>query len=550
MRIKLTQFSGEKPRFRPSQLPDDAAVACTNARLDAGALQPLRGYLEDDSLELTGHDINGVFLWRVGGDEYWLRFANPVSLIRSPIADDAYRRVYWTGDSRLDGAPAYSYTPAVYTGGDEYPVNSFKLGIPAPTSKPTAVVTTPVDNPNDEARVYVYTYVGKLGEESAPSPPSDYLIVAHDGATVEVSGLIVDAGASTGREIEYIRIYRSAVDSNGNATFYFDGQIPVSSNTYTDTVNGSSLQDAIPTIGWDDPRADMQGLGLTAYGIAYGFSGNIICFSEPFIPYAWPRDYELTTDFPIVAIGAYDNFIIVGTEGKPVMLTGIDPANLSQMELPIIEACVSARSMVSMGHCAIYASPNGLVMSAAGSAVLATQNIITKREWDTINPSSIHAYEHRGFYVFFWKVDETNKGGYVFDPRNPSMGFISLSRWFVTGHRDILNDRLLLLDADGDLFSFDEDAESPLSFTFESKPFKLTKPICFLAAKVVAESYDDTTFYAYANGTLRHTEVVTSESGFRLPKNGKATGWQFKVVSKDVVSEFCVAEAMSELQLP
>jgi len=550
MRLKLSQFSGEKPRFRATQLPDDAGIVCQNTRLDSGALQPIYGYSAGPVLELTGHNILDAYLWRVGDDEYWLRFADQVNVIRSPIADDAYRRIYWTGDSRLDGAPAYSYTPAIYTGGDEYPINSFKLGIPAPTSAPVATVNVPADNPNDEARVYVYTYVGKLGEESAPSPPSGYLIVAHSGSTVDVSNLLVDTNASTGREIEHIRIYRSAVNSSGNADYYFVTQIDPPATTYSDTKRGDELAESLPSTNWNEPREDMQGLGLTGYGIAYGFSGNIICFTEPFLPYAWPRDYELTTDYPVVAIGSYDNFFIVGTTGRPVMLTGIDPASLSQQELPIIEACVSAKSMVGMGHSAIYASPNGLVMASGGSAVLVTENIITQREWQEFNPSSIHAYEHRGYYVFFWKVDEVNKGGFMFDPRNPTMGFISLTRWFVSGHRDILNDRLWLLDEEGALFSFDANPESLLDITFKSKLFTLPRPVRFLAALVLAESYDDTTLNVYADNELRHSYVVTSNKSFRLPLGSKATEWQIEVVSKDVVREICLAETMSEMQLP
>ena len=54
-----------------------------------------------------------------------------VSVIRSPIADDAYSRVYWSGDSRSGGDVLYTYNPAAYTGGTEYPVNYYKLGIPA-----------------------------------------------------------------------------------------------------------------------------------------------------------------------------------------------------------------------------------------------------------------------------------------------------------------------------------------------------------------------------------------------------------------------------------
>ena len=59
-----------------------------------------------------------------------------------------------------------------------------------------------------------------------------------------------------------------------------------------------------------------------------------------------------------MAIGHYDNALIVGTTGRPVMITGIDPSEyMSQSELPISEACVSAKSMVSMGRYAFMRVP-------------------------------------------------------------------------------------------------------------------------------------------------------------------------------------------------
>ncbi len=552
MRIKLaTPLLGEFPRYADVKLTDNAAVTARNLRLNNGLISPLNGYVTGATLVLTGNPINSIHLWRVGNDSYWLRFTNVVNVVHSPIADDSYRRIYWTGDSRLDGAPKYSYTPAVYTGGAEYPINYYKLGIPAPTSAPIATLTSGGDNPNDEARVYVYTYVGKLGEESAPSPASTFLIVAHDGSTVTVSGLIVDSAASTGREIEYIRLYRSAVGSNGVADFYFVAQIAIASTTYADSKTTAQLAEALPSATWDEPRSDMQGLGLTGYGVAYGFSGKNICFSQPYLPYAWPRDYELTTDDPIVAIGAYDNYFIVGTTGRPSMITGVDPAYFSQQELSLIEACVSARSMVSMGHSAIYASPNGLVMASGGTAILITENIITQSEWLLLNPSSIHAYENRGMYLFFWKVDNNNKGGMLFDPRHPEEGFISLSRWFVAGHRDILTDTLWLVDENKVLYSFDDDPVNLLSATYKSKVFSLPKPAQFLAGRVLSQSNSDTTatLKVYADGVLRYTKTLTGNSAFRLPQStGPARTWQVELTSKDPVREICIAENMRELQ--
>ena len=274
-----------------------------------------------------------------------------------------------------------------------------------------------------------------------------------------------------------------------------------------------------------------------------------MCLSEPLEPYAWPRDYELTCDNDIVAIGHYDNALIVGTTGRPVMITGIDPQNMSQSELPISEACVSARSMVSMGRYAIYASPNGLVMASGGDAQLITGGIITNREWANYQPDSIHAYQHRGKYIFFWKKDSSNKGGVIFDPRNPNDGLIAFNQYFVAGYRDQDTDTLYLIDENKVLWKFDDNNASPRTYTWKSKRISLDAPHCFTAARVLADSYTNITINIYADNTLYHTQAVTNKSPFRLPRNGRYRVWQVEVIGTDNIREVAISETVTELQV-
>ncbi len=551
MRLKFRQFSGEFPRLSPFVLPDSGATDATNCRLEAGLIQPLYGMTAVATLALTGQNIQAIHLWSVGGSDYWLRFKDQVSVIRSPIADDTYRRIYWSGDTRVGGSVLYSYTPAVSSGGGtEYPNNYYKLGIPAPTVKPTTtLVSGVVDGVSTEARAYVYTYVGKMGEESAPSPPSDILICPSGSSTVNVSALTVDVSASTSREIVSLRIYRTAVGSSGNAEYLFVDKIDVAYTLpYVDTKLTDTLAEVLPSTDWTPPRDSMINLGLTAHGVAYGSLGKIICLSEPFIPYAWPQGYELTSDTDVVAIGHYDSYLIVGTQGRPIMITGIDPANMSQQELPIIEACVSARSMVSMGAYAIYASPNGLVMATGGGARLVTEGIITNREWALMTPSSIHAYQHRGKYLFFWYTDFNNKGGVIFDPRNPDAGFIRINQHYVAGYRDVPNDALYLIDSSKNLVKLDSASGSPLSYSWKSKSVSLDRPACMTVARVLADSYANLTLSVYANGSLHHTQTVTSALPVRMPRNGKLRTWQVKVTGTDPIREIAIAESVTELQ--
>lgn len=87
-------------RYANVKLPDNAAVTAQNMRLDSGVLKPLNGYTQGATLALTGHNINSIHLWKVGVEgAYWLRFADNVNVIRPPIADDSYSRIYWSGDT-------------------------------------------------------------------------------------------------------------------------------------------------------------------------------------------------------------------------------------------------------------------------------------------------------------------------------------------------------------------------------------------------------------------------------------------------------------------
>lgn len=560
MRLKFNAFSGMIPKFSPFVLPDNNSEKAVNCRFEAGLVQPLYGLTEDETLALTGNNINAIHLWNVNNDAYWLRFADRVNVIRSPIADDNYSCIYWSGDTRMGGALLYSYTPAVYTGGSEYPINYYKLGVPAPTQE---VVITLSSTANDEvsasARYYVYTYVGKLGEESAPSDPSNVLVCPNEGAVVDVTGIVVDTSASTGREIEAVRLYRTIVGSSTNAEFLFLDEIPLTDlvgstgkyngGKYVDDKADDALAEALTTEIWDAPREGMYGLGLTAYGVAYAALGKIVCLSEVFIPYAWPRNYELTCDNDIVAIGHYDNALIVGTTGRPVMITGGDPQNMSQSELPISEACVSAKSMVSMGRYAIYASPNGLVMASGGDAQLITGGIITNREWANYKPDSIHAYQHRGKYIFFWKKDATHKGGVIFDPRSPNEGLIAFNQYFVAGYRNEDTDTLYLIDENKVLWKFDDNNASPRTYTWKSKRLSLDAPHCFTAARVLADSYTNISINIYADNALYHTQTVANKQPFRLPRNGRYRVWQVEAIGTDHIREIAISETVVELQV-
>ena len=555
MLLRIQNFLGEFPKIHNTKLKDVAADIAQNVGLDSGALKPLYAISDKITLNESGVPTKDVHLWRLNDVEYWLQFKDFVRVIRSPIADDQYRRIYWSGDSRdVDGHVLFSYTPVLYQSGVNYPVVWYKLGIPAPTvaatitSNTNTVPAEELDMYSDEQRVYVYTYIGSLGEESAPSPPSAGIFAPHDKSTVVLGNLLLDATAGDGRNIVSKRIYRSLTGSTGEAEYYFLAQIPAAQTTYTDTTDGSDLNtaDPLPTAAWDPPRQGMQGLGLTASGVAYGFFEKSICLSEPFYPYAFPRDYELTTQFDVVGIGHYDSYIVAATKGTPVIVSGIDPQSMSMLELPLNESCIASRSIVSMSHCVIYASPNGLVMAYNNTAKLVTESFFDKDTWSALNPSSIHAVEHRGKYLFFYDSG-SKQGAYLFDPMMVELGIVHLDIHAVSTYRDHETDTLYLLQNGGKVQIFDDVSVIRKSYQWKSKKFEIAKGVRFLAARVIADSYINLTFNVYADDVLLYTKTVTSKKPFRLPNHSDKVDWQIEIISTDTVRSLFIGETMYEV---
>ena len=555
MRIKVSNFLGSFPRIHNTKLKDTAAETALNVDVTSGALRPFYNMTYKQQLTSMGTEIKAIHFYSFPDKEGFFQFPDYVDIAYSPIADDQYRRVYWSGDSRDNGHLLYSYSPAITQALNYNPTVFYRVGIPAPTqaitliSQSTTYTAEELQDLGDEARIYVYTYVSETGEESAPSQASALIYTPHDKSTVTIGNLITDPDASQGRLLKYKRIYRSITDSNGNADLYFVGQINVADTTFTDTLDGSEVNttDPLPTISWDTPRQNMHGLGVTAKGVNYAFTGKIACFTEPYYPYAWPRDYEVTLKHDIVAMGHYENYIICATTGTPFLISGIDPSSTTVDELPLNEPCISKRSMVSMATCVCYASPNGIVMAYGSTAKLVSDSFFDKDTWNALKPESIHAVEHRGKYLFFYD-NGTKKGAYLFDPLQVDFGLIELDIWFKSATRHHQTEKLFFLDSLNNIYQFNDIAVTKKPYTWRSKLFDVGGDGArLLACNVIADDYNDVTINVYAGGVLLYSKKLTNRRPFRLPNHSNRYDWQFEIIATSVVREISLAQSMLEL---
>ena len=299
--------------------------------------------------------------------------------------------------------------------------------------------------------------------------------------------------------------------------------------------------DILETIGWVAPPDNLQGMVVLPGGVAVGFSGKELMFSEPYHLYAWPAAYRLTVDYEIKSLAVAANSVIIVTEGHPYAAFGTEPSAMTLERLDTAHACISKRSMIDMGDMALYASPDGLVRIAGGRADLMTRNIINPEDWrERFQPDTIHACFHDRRYFGFYG-NSSNGGGFIFSPNDGT--FTELCTYADACYRDLQDDSLYL--AIGNTIKAWDKGSDLMPYRWRSKVFQGT-PTAFTSARVMADSYTDLVPRVFRDEQQILELPVTSDRGFRLPA-GRGSRWQFELAGTDTVTALIVASSMTEL---
>ena len=433
-----------------------------------------------------------------------------------------------------------------------------------------------VDQLPDFSTSYVYTFVSAYGEEGPPSAAST-VITTDDNATITVSNLST-AGAKSnnnfGSSAGTKRIYRSNTGSNTTA-FQFVAEVAMATTSYDDTSNNDELAEVIPSYFWvappdDDsstyPDGPMKGLTAMPNGIMAGFTGKRVCFSERFLPHAWPTSYRMAIEDNIIGMKAVGNGLIVTTEGSPYLIAGTDPASMSAIKIESTQACLSKTSMVDMGPFVIYAGADGLVAAAGTDVQVITEGLITPDQWQAqYYPTTINATLWKGRYLGFYNTG-SGFGGFVFDPRGGQNAFTTLTASaLIRGTFTDPDDGNAYLIIANQIKKF-QAGTTDQTYTWKSKDFVPPKPTSMGFLKVDAEAFP-VTVKLYGDGAvIYHSVIAAAGSAFtvtgttpsfsavtiqepvvRLPAT-VCKDFAIEVSSAKVVNEICIAESIDELR--
>jgi len=465
--------------------------------------------------------------------EYWFHWAEDVDVVRGFINGDTTERTYFTG---VDYPRVTNNELALSGGSTDYPVVSYQLGVPKPTTPPLCIVGgTAEEEAIPETRTYTYTFVNSWGEESAPFSATPYpqsaVVDVTEGENVT---LTLPTGVTGNYNITHKRIYRSTA-----GVYLFVDEIPLSQGTYVDTLDPDELVEEMASLTWEPPRDDLQGLTGMAGGFLAAFTGIDVYFSEPYRPFAWPLQYSQSVGYTIVGLGAIDTTLVVLTTARPFFLQGSSPDSMVMVEGDISQACVSKQSIVSLNGAVYYASPDGLVALAPGGSRVVTQGLFEKDQWQDLNPSSIRGFVSENRYVGFYESN-AGKGGFIFDPATNS--FTMHTMHATAGHNDLETDTLYLV-VDNAIHKWDQGAL--LTYTWKSKVFTMPDLVSFTCYRVNAEAYPiDIT--VYKDGLVHHTHTVTSREIQRLPV-GYGHDWEIELTGTGAVFSVQLGQSPREL---
>lgn len=569
MYFKLSDFSGIAPGVDPRRLADQFGQTAENIDFESGALVPTTN--DTTAFTLSTSTRRTVFRYEPsGGTSYWLQWDEDADVVKGPVPNDSYDRVYWTGEDY----PRVGTSTSMISGA-VYPAASYRLGIPAPDSAPTVTKSGTADTTQTPYDVsYVYTFVSAIGEEGPPSLASS-IVELTDTETVTLTMAATPSGNYNFGSGALRRIYRSNTGST-NTQFQFAGEVAISSTTFTDTLSGDQLGEVLPSETWigppdDDtslyPSGPMQGLVPLANGIMAGFTGNRLCLSEPYLPHAWPVNYRITVEADIVAIAAAANGIIALTEKDPYFVTGTDASSMTAIKLDIQQSCINKHSVVNMGGYVLYAGPDGLVAVSGNESQIVTRGLISAKQWNAdFYPSSIRAFRYENTYVAFY-TDGSTHAGWVYDPRAQEAAISTLTASAETrGGFEKDDDGELYVIRGSSLEQYREGTTNN-TLTFKSKRFFLPAPAGFGWVSVDAESYP-VTVKVWADRTLLaeytvsesagvYTQAVTTPSGvsnvtlqepiMRLP-SALAKEWEIEVSGDVQINEVCIAQTMDEIK--
>lgn len=394
----------------------------------------------------------------------------------------------------------------------------------------------PLEDRIVDTRFYVYTHVNDLGEESAPSPVSA-MVEVDQRDTVNISV----PPPPSGRNVNRWRFYRSNVGTV-NAAFQFLDEGPITTLTGTDSALASALGEVLQTTTWDEPPVGLRGICEVHTGILAGHFNNTTAFCEPFVPYAWPVDYQLSCAYPIIAQQSFGQTLVRLHTGGVDYIGGADPNSMSVQTDVSKQVCASARSVCKVDGGVVFASQDGLCLATGSGVQVLTLARILRDDWQTYQPATMYCHQNEGSV-------------FILGPSVPGVlalhlptGRITSVNFMAGGMSSVFETGKALYGVNGmqvfRLFA----GPGARTAVWRSKIAVLPAqvPLAWLTVESDFASGPVTVKW-YGDGVLRHTVALTSRTPVRLPP-GRWLEQEVEVTAQSRWNALTMASTTEELK--
>lgn len=424
------------------------------------------------------------------------------------------------------------------------------------------------------SRAYVYTFVSEYGEEGPPSLPT--VKTGNVGETWTITIPDPSVAQQNGRSITKKRVYRTVTSAAGVATYFMVEEIPVGQTSFSDNYEDDDIttNEQLQSEGWFPPDTGFKGWVAMPNGIIAAWKENEVWFCEPYRPHAWPADYAVAVDYPVVGCGVMGQTLVICTTGSPWTATGVHPSVMSLAKINSYEPCTSRASIISTPNGVIYSSPNGLVVAVPGAVKNLTNSLIDPSKWASLNQIyKLRAVEFNTAYLAYEAPGSVGSKGLMIEP-SPNYSRLGYIKMLDTSYTitNIIPDpwsATPLIIHSGKVYVLDHpDSTNIRPYKWRSKIFKMNQrenlgamkvyftippgaPI-FLGPRVPNPTTLAANMYGivrvYCDGVLRFSrELRISGEAFRLPSGFSGEEWQFEIEARVIVNDLQIASTSKEL---
>lgn len=542
--VRITNFGGIVPRTSERLLPDNAAQIAINCRLSSGELEPFNTGAKVYSSAKVG-PLLAIHRIEDGGSYAWLAWAYDVDVVKTTLygtgrwcyTGDGEPRITTVADAISGSGDDYPHTgytlgtpkpvtaPTVNTSGgasatmvDRYyaytfyaawdtvefegavsPISTLKNGKVDATwaitgmdaSPPSSGTVTGAYASSKTEFTDTVDHFLRVGEQVVISSTTLTITDITSSKKFKVAG---DYSAATtwARKAAfpgtfYKRLYRTT-GTTGQWQLVADqqdgGVAWASATAYNDTLTDGQIPgDELISSTWDMPPVGLTGLFALPSGSMGGWVGNRLYLSEPDQPHAWPPEYQMQADYPIVGAECFGSGVCLATTSWPYIIQGVDPGQMSGQSWKESLPCVSKRSVTSLGDTVVYASQSNMIGVSPGGASTWAIPYFTEREFKLLNPETmVSAMVERRLYVMY-EIDGTHRV-LIFNLNGDDQYLTEAHFDAIEIHGDMTNGHLYYAYGQ-DIYEFDPVDGYSLTQDWQSKEITLPAPQNLGAAKIV-----------------------------------------------------------------